>query len=120
MKIIITGMRPISFHACTAWLIAMSQSTMGIDTPLIPPVCCVTDRIPPVRLRFWDLGFLARSMATAPSARMLPVLAKLNAGEAITVVAMGSSVTSDFGGCFHRDMQALNERVAVPSSVSSV
>lgn len=63
--------------------------------------------------RFWGRDLLRRSVGAANYEQMRPLIAKLDAGEPITVAAVGSSVVQDHGGTFHPSLEAL--RAAVPS-----
>ena len=51
-----------------------------------------------------DLTAHRRSVANF--AQMRPFFERLEAGLPVTVLAIGDSITSDFGGCFHRDRWA--------------
>lgn len=63
--------------------------------------------------RFWTRELLRRSVGAGNYAQMKALLEKLDAGEPITVAAVGSSVVQDHGGAFHSSLAAL--RAAVPS-----
>ena len=65
---------------------------------------------PPIK-RWWDVGVLERAVEVASYHQFVPLLEKLERGEPITVVAVGSSVTSDHGGCFNSSAEALASRV---------
>ena len=68
--------------------------------------------------RLWDREDL-RSAYVSPGLHQLrPFLAKLHAGQAVTVVAFGDSIVEKHGGCFHRNMEHLAQHgVSIPSGV---
>eukprot|EP00798_Chlamydomonas_sp_ICE-L_P025071 gene25071-10723_t len=66
--------------------------------------------------RLWDLHDLPRAVAHSNPSSLHTILRKLSAGEPITVVALGSSVTSDFGGCFGRE-ERIRDMVQIMSLV---
>eukprot|EP00798_Chlamydomonas_sp_ICE-L_P017897 gene17897-24289_t len=66
--------------------------------------------------RLWALHDLPRAVAHSNPSSLHAMLRKLSAGEPITVVALGSSVTSDFGGCFGRE-ERIQDMVEIMSLV---
>jgi hypothetical protein len=50
--------------------------------------------------RFWDLDDLRHAITVPSYEQMAPVVQKLESGLALTVVALGSSITSEYGGAF--------------------
>ena len=68
--------------------------------------------------RLWDREDL-RSAYLSPGLHQLrPFLAKLHAGQSVTVVAFGDSIVEKHGGCFHRNMEHLAQHgVSIPSGV---
>lgn len=52
--------------------------------------------------KFWDEFDLREATLVESPYQLGPLLAKLKRGEPISVVALGSSVTADYGGCFNR------------------
>ena len=71
-----------------------------------PAACAGADCRPPWELQFfdadfWDRARLARAAVAAHSAdAWLPLLAKLQAGRPIVVLAFGSSIVDGHAGCF--------------------
>lgn len=64
-------------------------------------------------VRWWgDKALLSRAYATPSFDQMAPFLARLDAGQPITVLAMGSSITSDNGGMYHASEAAMAARVS--------
>lgn len=59
---------------------------------------------------WWERGRLARSMiSTSLADAWLPLLGRLRAGHPITVAGYGSSVLSEFSGCYAKTQQFLSE-----------
>ena len=63
--------------------------SLGLQSASLPPVWTPADLHHAWRLLNYD--------------QMRPFIARLDAGLPVTVLALGDSITSDFGGCFHRD-----------------
>jgi hypothetical protein len=63
--------------------------------------------------RSWDTRILDAAATGVNPEHLRHMVNKLDSGKPITVVAFGDSITSDFGGCFHSNEQAL--RSVVPS-----
>eukprot|EP00197_Chlamydomonas_leiostraca_P000253 CAMPEP_0202886252 /NCGR_PEP_ID=MMETSP1391-20130828/42080_1 /ASSEMBLY_ACC=CAM_ASM_000867 /TAXON_ID=1034604 /ORGANISM="Chlamydomonas leiostraca, Strain SAG 11-49" /LENGTH=649 /DNA_ID=CAMNT_0049569521 /DNA_START=113 /DNA_END=2062 /DNA_ORIENTATION=- len=64
----------------------------------------------------WARSDLDRATVVAAHAQLRPLLSKLHAGQPITVVAYGSSITQDYGGAFHTgSCQALATRLGAES-----
>lgn len=61
--------------------------------------------------RFWDLSALQRASAVINYDQMRPVFSKLQSGRPITVSALGDSIVADYGGCFARDVQHLEQQL---------
>lgn len=61
--------------------------------------------------RLWDERLLVRANAQVTNDRLFSLLRKLDRGEPIVVVAMGSSVVSDYGGCFHNSLDQIYQHV---------
>jgi hypothetical protein len=61
--------------------------------------------------RFWDRAALQRAAGVANYEQMRPFLDKLNAGQPVTVVAFGDSITATHGGCYHRDTAHLRQHM---------
>ena len=53
--------------------------------------------------RIWTKADLDRASSVLNYEQMWPVIRRLEAGLPITVLALGDSITKDYGGCFHRD-----------------
>jgi hypothetical protein len=53
----------------------------------------------PVR-RFWDMTALRRAIAVPSYEQMDAVVEALRTGKPLVVAALGSSLVSDFGGCY--------------------
>jgi hypothetical protein len=66
--------------------------------------------------RFWDRATLQRGIAVANYEQMRPFLDKLNAGQPVTVVMFGDSITAGHGGCYHRDNAHLKQHLQALSS----
>lgn len=62
-------------------------------------VTAVVDTIDATAPKFWDDQMLAQSLVTTDARQFAPLLAKLNNGEPINVVAWGSSVVASHAGC---------------------
>jgi hypothetical protein len=67
--------------------------------------------------RFWDSGDVQNAIAVASFAQMDPVIEKLESGQPITVAAVGSSVTGDFGGVFHSSLDEIFRCVTTPHAL---
>lgn len=61
--------------------------------------------------RLWDLRALEYANTHTNRGLLRRVVWKLNNGLPITVAVLGSSVTSDFAGCFHTSIQQLYSQV---------
>jgi hypothetical protein len=57
--------------------------------------------------RFWDLDALHHAMAVTNFEQMDPVVEKLAQSAPLTVVAIGSSIVSTFGGSFQPSLDAV-------------
>ena len=62
------------------------------------------DFVPQTADRLWSSEQLLDATLTVAHPQFLPLLEKLNHGEPITVLAFGSSITGDLGGCFHTNI----------------
>lgn len=62
--------------------------------------------------RFWTVQQLDAVHLTSAPSQFVPLLEKLDRGEGITVLAFGSSVTANMGGCFHSSIEAIQRSVA--------
>ena len=60
---------------------------------------------------FWNLGMLSNAIVNRNFEQMGPLMAKLEAGEPIHVMALGSSITAEFGGIFYSDEDYLMNTV---------
>ena len=63
--------------------------SLGLKSASLPPA--------------WTPGDLHHAWSLLNYDQMRPFIARLDAGLPVTVLALGDSITSDFGGCFHRD-----------------
>jgi hypothetical protein len=61
--------------------------------------------------RFWDLSTLLRAFTVVNYEQMRPVLKKLNSGKPITVAVVGDSIVAGHAGCFHRDLDFLEQHL---------
>ncbi|GAX77114.1 hypothetical protein CEUSTIGMA_g4560.t1 [Chlamydomonas eustigma] len=52
--------------------------------------------------RFWNLTHLSSALSVTNYHQMAPFFTKLYSGQPVSVLALGSSITKDNGGCFHR------------------
>lgn len=91
------------------------SQTHGL-APLHGTVTSATHRALPRRL--WDREDLRSAFVTPGRNQLHMFLAKLHAGQPVTVVAFGDSIVEKHGGCFHRSMEHLAQHgVSIPSSV---
>lgn len=51
--------------------------------------------------KFWDETLLREAALVESPRQLQPLLSKLRRGEPVSVMAWGSSVTADYGGCFN-------------------
>ena len=61
--------------------------------------------------RYWDVSNLDAAVWADGAAQFKPLLARLKSGQPVHVVFFGSSITQDFGGCFHYDDASLDKLV---------
>ena len=54
-----------------------------------------------IRTRRWDQDWLSRASAVVHFEQLLPVFERLEAGEQLTVVGLGSSILASFAGCYN-------------------
>jgi len=87
--------------------------------PRVPPLLADWPaKWPGKQERFWEQADLRRLRAVSQPEAWRPLLEKLRRGSAITVVALGSSITENFGGCFHSNVARLEGLVThLPHSV---
>ncbi len=85
--------------------------------PMSVSMLQVQNALPPQPPRLWDFELLRHSLAVSHTEQLRPLLHKLNSGKPIVIVAFGTSITSDFGGCFHQDMAQLARLRPVQSFV---
>jgi hypothetical protein len=65
--------------------------------------------------RFWDEDTLKNALRASDPVQLYPLIKKLERGEPIIVVALGSSVTQEFGGVYHRDLEMIYKQVPMPT-----
>jgi hypothetical protein len=65
--------------------------------------------------RYWNQDTLKNALRASDPAQLYPLIKKLENGEPIVVVALGSSIVVDFGGLFHTDLEAIYKLVPNPT-----
>jgi hypothetical protein len=63
--------------------------------------------------RIWELPDLHAASSVMDFNQMRPFLERLHDGKPVTVLALGDSITANYGGCFQRDGDHLKEHVQV-------
>ena len=53
--------------------------------------------------RFWTVADLKASISVPSYEQMRPFINRLEAGNPVTVLVLGSSISRDYAGCLHRD-----------------
>lgn len=101
-----------SFRAKWILLLLFSHCC-GEEVPLKPPLAwpwsynpahaSALGTIP----RLWERGQLNAAYAVASYPQMQSLVQKLQTGQPITLVALGTSISEDFSGCFHSSKEVL-------------
>ena len=104
---------PPNMDAWLGWSTTLNETATAAEL-------CTFLRVPPLTrppaalqpdCRLWSQADLRRLRGATHYSGLLPLLQRLDAGLPITVAAFGSSITSNFGGCFHADIAFLRSRV---------
>jgi hypothetical protein len=63
--------------------------------------------------RIWDKAALDASIALTGYSQAYPLIHKLETGQPITVIAIGTSISADLGGCYHKSLDYIRSQVQV-------